>query len=94
MSCFSLAQEVRTLTKEEINESSIGMGMRNLPKFFFDHYYRYPENVQEFYTFLQNHYDYIEAKEFWEPLIEYLKKNETEINVISMNDLFIIYNDK
>lgn len=93
-SCFLPAQEVNYLTKKEVKQAFIDMGMRNLPEFFFDHYYRYPKSVKEFYSFLQNHYDYTEAKEAWEPFIEYLKQNKNEINIISVNGLFIIYDSK
>lgn len=93
-SCYFYGQEVRSLTKKEEKRTIIGMGIRNLPDFFYDHYYRYPESVQEFCLFLQNHYDYVEAKEEWEPLVKYLRKKEKRISFISDNGLFIIHQGK
>lgn len=71
----------------------IGNGLWALPEFFQDHYYRFPENVNELYSFLQNHYEYEDAKEYWDPSIRYMIKNEHNLNVISEKGLFIIYNE-
>ena len=93
-------QARKDTTEKEIREPIYGntemillnMGMQNLPNYFYNHYYRYPENVRELYSFVSNHYDYVnESNEVSKLTVSYLKENEKDLNIISQRGLFIIF---
>jgi len=84
-------KNTRGITNEKVDATLVNMGIRNLPDLFFDHYYRYPINVEELYFFLENHYDFInDPNELWEVALSYLRQNKKEFNTLSQRGLFII----
>ncbi|NDV59051.1 hypothetical protein [Bacteroides sp. 519] len=87
--CSMQAQKTKLLTEEEANQVMIDMGIRNLPGLFYDHYYRFPNNAQEFYDFISNHYDFKNDTD-WKPFIEYLRDEKDSLNIIAQEGVFLI----
>lgn len=91
----AIKENVKKISNREMRTTLINMGIQNLPDLFYEHYYRYPESIQELCSFIENHYDYKNhSNEIWKTTLLYLKKKEKKINIISQDDLFIVYQGK
>jgi hypothetical protein len=77
----------RKMSKIEIKHSMIGMGIQNLPEFYYEHYYKYPETIKDMRDFITNHNDYMIE---WEFALNYLKKRQKKISILSERGLFVI----
>jgi hypothetical protein len=83
------------LTKQENKIYTINNGIYELPNYYYDHYYKYPKSVEELCLFIESHYDYVnDPDKIWKYAISYLKHHEKKINIHSMNNLFIIWENK
>lgn len=81
----------KKLSKNQDNTVMINMGIQNLPDLYFDHYFKYPDNLNELISFTENHADFQNKEaDIWRGALKYMKKNLKKTRIISKNGLFII----
>jgi hypothetical protein len=81
----------KMLSKKQEKTVMINMGIQNLPDLYFDHYFKYPDNLNELISFTDNHADFQNRKDdIWRDAINYLKSNQRNIRIVSSYGLFVI----
>lgn len=81
----------KKLSRKQEKTVMINMGIQNLPDLYFDHYFKYPDNLNELISFTENHADFQNREDdIWRDAINYLKRSQRNFRIVSNQGLFII----
>jgi hypothetical protein len=83
-------EKTRKLTSKEKLNSTLSMGIQNIPDTYYDHYFTFPESIDVICSFIENHYDYKNDLEISLKTIQYLKANKKKIKIIATKSMFFI----
>lgn len=81
----------RKLTSKKELNSTLSMGIQNIPDIYYDHYFSFPESIDVICSFIENHYDYKNDLEISLKTIQYLKAQKNKIKIIANKSMFFIY---
>lgn len=77
------------------NKDKIFMDLQSISEFFFKHYYRYPNDLDELLYFSDNHYDIKnDSDKYFDNTIKFLKKNKHKLHIYQSDGLFMMFKAK